>query len=316
MAKKNFYAVKIGKTTGIFTTWSDCEASIHGYPGAKYRGFATLEEAKQYLSCDSPEKPAQNLNFASSEETAQNMSFATSEKTKQCPNKEKSEAQWKTQKTEDRKQRKIQKDTQESVQVNAQENELTAYVDGSFEVSTGVYSFGCVFLLPKKDTVGLSKTEKEDAACNSEKEDCMICVSGSGNDKEYCMICASGSGNDKELAAIRNVAGEMLGAMYAVKTARKNGYKSIRICYDYLGIEMWATGKWKTNNVYTKKYAAYMKEQSAYLQISFQKIAAHTGEKWNEEADRLAKEALCAPVGMPETLLWRDNASSENNASI
>ena len=239
MAKKNFYAVKIGKTTGIFTTWSECEASVHGYPGAKYRGFATLEEAKQYLG-----------------------------------------------ETERR-------------QV---ENELTAYVDGSFEVSTGVYSFGCVFLLPKKEAVGLSKNEKEDATCKSEKED--------------CMICASGSGNDKELAAIRNVAGEMLGAMYAVKTARKNGYKSILICYDYLGIEMWATGKWKTNNVYTKKYAAYMKEQNRYLQISFQKIAAHTGEKWNEEADRLAKEALCAPVGMPETLLWRDNASSENNASI
>lgn len=44
--------------------------------------------------------------------------------------------------------------------------------------------------------------------------------------------------------AIRNVAGEMHGAMYAVQWAFENGYSSVVIHYDYEGIEKWATGVW------------------------------------------------------------------------
>ena len=40
MAKK-FYAVKIGKTPGIYETWSECQKQISGYSGAVYKGFAT-----------------------------------------------------------------------------------------------------------------------------------------------------------------------------------------------------------------------------------------------------------------------------------
>ncbi len=49
MAKKNFYAVKVGMTPGIYKTWAECEANVKGYPKANYKGFATLEEAKEYM---------------------------------------------------------------------------------------------------------------------------------------------------------------------------------------------------------------------------------------------------------------------------
>ncbi|MCR5271733.1 MAG: ribonuclease H family protein [Lachnospiraceae bacterium] len=49
MAKKNFYAVKAGKTTGIFDNWDECKMSVTGYPGAIYKGFATYDEAKVFL---------------------------------------------------------------------------------------------------------------------------------------------------------------------------------------------------------------------------------------------------------------------------
>lgn len=52
MAKKNFYAIKKGFKTGIVTTWEECSASVKGYPGAIYKGFATLEEAKTFLGDD------------------------------------------------------------------------------------------------------------------------------------------------------------------------------------------------------------------------------------------------------------------------
>lgn len=137
------------------------------------------------------------------------------------------------------------------------ENQLIAYVDGSFDKKIGKYSFGCVILTPDGETI-----------------------------KE------SGNGDNPDSLAIRNVAGEMLGAMYAVQWAIKNGYKALELRYDYMGIEKWALGEWKTNNPLTEKYAAYMKSRQEFAKITFQKVKAHSGDRYNEEADQLAKEAL------------------------
>lgn len=79
--------------------------------------------------------------------------------------------------------------------------------------------------------------------------------------------------------------------MFVVQWSIKNGYKSINICYDYSGIEMWATGAWKAKNELTQKYAKFMNECSNKIHLSFTKITAHTGNMYNEEADRLAKNA-------------------------
>ena len=49
MAKKKIYAVRKGKTTGIFYSWDECSASVNGYPGAEYKSFTTKEEANAYL---------------------------------------------------------------------------------------------------------------------------------------------------------------------------------------------------------------------------------------------------------------------------
>lgn len=43
-----------------------------------------------------------------------------------------------------------------------------------------------------------------------------------------------------------------------------------------------------------------MKENSNKLNISFKKITAHTGNKYNEEADKLAKAALTDGKGIPK----------------
>lgn len=91
-----------------------------------------------------------------------------------------------------------------------------------------------------------------------------------------------------------------MGAMYAVKWCIKNRYKAIDIRYDYSGIEMWAIGAWKAKNVLTQKYAAFMKESAENVKISFKKIEAHTGDRFNEEADKLAKSALVNGKGIPK----------------
>ena len=135
--------------------------------------------------------------------------------------------------------------------------EITAYVDGSYNPDLNRYAYGCIIV-----------------------------------DNDEVLTELSGSGNDPEVAKIRNVAGGMLGARNAVKWAGSNGYDSIRIYYDYMGIEMWATGGWKAKNEYTKGYRDYMNRASSAIRISFEKVAAHTGDKFNEMADKLAKSAL------------------------
>lgn len=49
MAKKNFYAVKVGRNIGVFDTWPECQENIDGFPNAKFKGFATIEEANEFL---------------------------------------------------------------------------------------------------------------------------------------------------------------------------------------------------------------------------------------------------------------------------
>ena len=43
------YAVKKGKTTGIFESWAECQAATAGYSGAEFKSFVTKEEAEAYL---------------------------------------------------------------------------------------------------------------------------------------------------------------------------------------------------------------------------------------------------------------------------
>ncbi len=49
MAKKKFYAVAVGKKAGIYTSWPETESQVKGYPGARFKGFPTEEDALEWL---------------------------------------------------------------------------------------------------------------------------------------------------------------------------------------------------------------------------------------------------------------------------
>ncbi len=49
MAAKKFYAVASGFTPGIYDNWPSAQAQVKGYSGAVYKGFATKQEAKEWL---------------------------------------------------------------------------------------------------------------------------------------------------------------------------------------------------------------------------------------------------------------------------
>jgi len=204
MAAKKYYAVKVGKKTGIFYSWEECKASVEGFPKAQYKGFATMEEARDYMRDKdvTPQKPA---------------------------------------------------------------NVLLTYVDGSYSDALKKYAFGCVFL--------------------------------TSDGKIYT---AYGNGDNPQSLQHRNVTGEMLGAMYAVKCAMFNGYPAVEIRYDYEGIEKWVTGVWRSKTELTQKYAQAMQQWGKDIQILFTKVAAHSNVKYNELADQLAKTGLEKGEGVPK----------------
>ncbi len=94
------------------------------------------------------------------------------------------------------------------------------------------------------------------------------------------------------LADMRNVAGEIAGAQRAMEFAIENKAKRVIIYYDYEGIEKWCTGAWKARKEGTQLYVKAYEKLKEKIEIEFVKVAAHTGNKYNEEADILAKKAL------------------------
>lgn len=151
----------------------------------------------------------------------------------------------------------ISQNTIEKIDEKNSNWDVRAYVDGSYSDEYLLYSYGCVILVKGKPEIRLN-----------------------------------GIGNDDELLKMRNVAGELEGSKKAIEWAYENNYSSIEICYDYKGIELWATDVWKTNKAGTKEYKQFIKKYSEKINIGFLKVKAHSGDKYNEVADMLAKEAI------------------------
>ncbi|HSQ87980.1 RNase H family protein [Romboutsia sp.] len=130
---------------------------------------------------------------------------------------------------------------------------------------------------------------------------CVIYVDGSYNTKTekggYGLVITSGDRvlyeEHKELVgdglSMRNVYGEIVGACRAVELSHMYNVKEIVLAYDYEGVEKWASGAWKRKNEYTKKYHEFMQVAQKHIKIEFMKIKSHSGDRFNDMADKLAK---------------------------
>ena len=192
-----YYAVRIGKKPGIYTTWAACQEQVHGFPGAQFKKFDTQEEAQHFI--EGPEAvPEQNPEQLS-------------------------------------------------------DDEMVAYVDGSYNAKTGFFGYGIVAFTAGKAERFSGQAQTDDAKS-------------------------------------RNVAGEVLAATKAMELAVDRGMKRLTLYYDYAGIRHWALAEWKANLPLTQRYRAYCASIQDRLELRFVKVAAHTGNPHNEEADRLAKK--------------------------
>lgn len=145
---------------------------------------------------------------------------------------------------------------QEIVKLNL-DSTVEAYVDGSYEHSIREYGSGVVIL--KGDIV----------------------------EKTYSI-----KGNDESLVGMRNVAGEIEASKIAMNYCVDNNIENLILYFDYEGIEKWCIGSWKTNKEGTIAYKKYYDSIKNKLNVKFVKVKAHSGNKYNEEADKLAKKAI------------------------
>lgn len=102
-------------------------------------------------------------------------------------------------------------------------------------------------------------------------------------------IIASGSGISDTPAESRNIDGELLAAMEAILWISSQKI-SATICYDYAGIKEWAKGTWKASKPVSINYQNRI--SSLCQNIKWEKIKGHSGDKWNDYVDQLAKDAI------------------------
>lgn len=100
---------------------------------------------------------------------------------------------------------------------------------------------------------------------------------------------ASDYGLSSEPAESRNIDGELIASYQAMKWLAQNGRNGV-ICHDYEGIARWAKGEWAAKSRVAQRYIAAI--QTIKQWAKFEKVAAHTGDIWNEKVDGLAKKAI------------------------
>jgi ribonuclease HI len=100
----------------------------------------------------------------------------------------------------------------------------------------------------------------------------------------------SGIVDEVEVDGSYQVAGEIKAVKEAVNWCFENSINEVTIYHDYNGLEMWAKGIWKTKKPVSISYSEFMRNVTT--KINWVKIESHTGVKWNEYADKLAKNAV------------------------
>ncbi len=146
--------------------------------------------------------------------------------------------------------------SKDCISYNESKSDVVAYTDGSYDPDSGIFAYGVVILIDGKE------------------------------------ITFSRAFFDKEKALMRNVAGEIEGAKEIMGYCYSHNIKSVDIYYDYEGIEKWCTGEWRATKKETQMYRAYYDAVSRKVKINFIKVKSHSGNKYNDMADSLAKEAV------------------------
>lgn len=109
------------------------------------------------------------------------------------------------------------------------------------------------------------------------------------NDELVSSYCSESVCNN--YSKFRNVSGEVLAVIAAIGYCLRNEIKEIDLVFDYEGIRSWALGDWKAESAIARYYRDFITKISDHITINFIKVKGHSGERWNDTVDELAKRA-------------------------
>jgi ribonuclease H-related protein len=104
--------------------------------------------------------------------------------------------------------------------------------------------------------------------------------------KEGSRHCSGGT--TKDFISSRNVTGEIYAAIEAISIALDMGLKEIEIAYDYTGIQKWFDKEWEAKSGIAKHYRCFIDKRCKDIKVTFTKIKAHSGNMFNDMADKIA----------------------------
>jgi exodeoxyribonuclease-3 len=104
----------------------------------------------------------------------------------------------------------------------------------------------------------------------------------------------SGCVTDPVFTGSRQVGGEITAVMEALAWSKREKISKVTIFYDLENLKKWATGEYSANIPMSKAYRDFI--QSSGVSVQWNKVAAHSGVKWNERADELAKKGTAESV--------------------
>lgn len=97
-------------------------------------------------------------------------------------------------------------------------------------------------------------------------------------------------GTTDEYTSMRNVVGECVAVREAIAYCEEEGIEALTIYHDYEGVGKWVQGQWKTKNEMTQRYKRFVLESP--MIIEFIHVQGHSGDRWNEYVDKLAKKGV------------------------
>ena len=330
MAKTSYYAVKNGKNPGVYTTWSDCEAQVKGFPGAMYKKFSSYDEANEYISPEEGIKPAVANEVADTVSDAEMSSYRFDGSIKIKSGRFVNFRDPNSDLVEYYKMPYEDKNGKGNIFVRECGTIFIAEdgVDHKYEYGNPVDDICATKLRPCiEDAAGydfdtIIETARERKAMDkrkiekssggpseiSDRNVVTVYVDGSFNadTKEYGYGAYISDGVNKQILyghdmqreGGRNVEGEVAASRAALDMLSKNSkYNNVVLYHDYQGIGSWADKDWKANKTYTREYAEFVQGlRDKGMNITFKHVDGHTGVEGNEYVDVIAKLACGVPV--------------------